>query len=324
MSNLKVINNSGELEEIHLGGTTSAKELLIRSTIEALIAAINEKDYVLFNTSPSETSEAQGSMAWDTDELTLSLIQNGTILQVGQETQYNVRNNSGSEILDGVPVMATGTIGASGRITIGPMDGTDVDNAKLFLGLTTEDIANGEDGKVTHFGKVRGIDMSTFDDGDILYISSTVAGELVNVQPSSPAMAMAVAFVVNAEVNGTLFVRVNNLDSNKSIAYTDSKVGTIQTYEGVNSDRTLVTLGANEVIYTVEVVSDANWDSAQVINVKSGLNGLFSSPLVVSSYKGSIPASGDGQTTLGGDVTITCSDWGTGTITIILTIKDVS
>ena len=36
---LEYINNQGDLKEIHLGGQTDAEELLIRSVIEALIAA---------------------------------------------------------------------------------------------------------------------------------------------------------------------------------------------------------------------------------------------------------------------------------------------
>ena len=215
---LQVINSSGEITEIRIGGVTDGNKVLTADEIEALTPT--EKDFILFNTTPSTTSTEQGSMAWDADELTVGLIQNGTVLQLGQETQYSVRNDSGVDIADGIPVMATGTIGASGKVTIGLMDGTDATNTKLFLGITTEPIADGANGKVTHFGKVRGIDTSAFTDGDVIWISSTVAGELVNVKPTSPAMAMAVAFVVKSHTSGTLLVRVNNLDLNESVPYT--------------------------------------------------------------------------------------------------------
>lgn len=172
-------------------------------------------DYILFDTTPETSSTAQGSLAWNTDELTLDLIQNGTTLQLGQEQQYNVRNNTGVTIADGTPVMATGSLGASGRITVAPMDGTNPANAKFFLGLTTEPILNGADGKVTSFGKVRGLNTSAYVDGDTLYISPSVIGGLTNVEPTGGDISMAVAFVVNSHTNGTLFVRVNNVNRNE-------------------------------------------------------------------------------------------------------------
>jgi len=120
---------------------------------------------------------AQGTVSWNADEETLDVVGNTTTVQIGQETVWNVRNNSGSTIANGTPVMATGTIGASGRITIAPMDGTNPDNVIYFLGVATEEIANGADGKVTHFGKVRDIDTSAYAEGAVLYISTTAAGQ---------------------------------------------------------------------------------------------------------------------------------------------------
>ena len=102
-------------------------------------------------------SVSQGEIAWNADEETADLGLNGAVLQLGQETHYHVRNSTGSLIPDGTAVMAVGTLGSSGRILIGLMDGSSIANAKFFLGITTEDIADGTDGKVTAFGKVRGI-----------------------------------------------------------------------------------------------------------------------------------------------------------------------
>ena len=156
----------------------------------------------------------QGTLSWNADEETLDLIENGTTLQIGQEVVWNVRNNSGSTIADGTPVMATGTIGASGRITVAPMDGTDADNVDYFLGVATEEIADGADGKVTHFGKVRGLDTSGFSEGDVLFISTTTAGQFTNVEPTS-GLCLPVAFVISSHASaGTIAVRVKNIDKN--------------------------------------------------------------------------------------------------------------
>jgi len=152
----------------------------------------------------------QGTVTWNSDEETLDLIQNGSTLQLGQEVHYHVRNNTAALIPNGTPVMATGTIGESSRITIAPMDGTNVANSKFFLGFTTTDIAADSDGKVTHFGKIRGINTSAYALGTVLYISTTVVGGVTTTEPVA-GMKLPVAFVINSHASvGAIFVRATN------------------------------------------------------------------------------------------------------------------
>ena len=187
---------------------------------------ISSIDYITFNTTPENTPTVQGTLQWNPEELTLDLIQNGTTLQVGQEQQYQVVNDSGVNIGDGMAVMAVGTNGASGNIRVALMDGSDTVNTKRFLGVSTEAIDSGDVGKVTTFGKVRGVktDYSgsgdwggLWEEGDILYISSTIPGVITNIEPVFPGMAMPVAFVLNTKSNGTIHVRVNNLNKHEFI-----------------------------------------------------------------------------------------------------------
>lgn len=153
----------------------------------------------------------QGTMSWNTDEETVDLIQNGATLQLGQETHVHVKNQSGATINDGTPVYVTGTLGASGRLTVAPMIADGSIEAKYFLGVTTEDIPNGEDGKVTTFGKIRGLNTSAYAPGTTLYVSSTTAGFWQTTPPVSPALDLEVAIVINQHANnGTIFVRAQN------------------------------------------------------------------------------------------------------------------
>lgn len=168
----------------------------------------------LFDTTYTETgSEAQGSTFWNPDEETLNLVQNGAILQLGQETQIHVRNNSGTTaIANGTAVMAVGTVGASGRIKVDPMDANDATTPgpKYFLGITTEAIPAGGDGKVTVFGKVRGLDTSGYSEGAVLWCDPATAGALTATAPTAPDLKIAAAYVVTSDLNnGTLFVRAN-------------------------------------------------------------------------------------------------------------------
>jgi hypothetical protein len=208
----------------------------------------------------------QGTVTWNSDEETLDLVQNDTTLQLGQELVYHVRNNTASTILNGTPVMATGTIGASSRITIAPMDGTNVANADYFLGFATADIPADSDGKVTHFGKVRGIDTSAYNEGDILYISTSAAGQVVTTEPTS-GMKLPVAFVITSHASvGTIFVRATNgcaLADLHDIDFTGLANNDLLRYDSataewkpIASTTTNITEGTN-LYYTTTRVNDA-------------------------------------------------------------------
>lgn len=180
----------------------------------------------------------QGTVSWNADEETLDLIQNGATLQMGQEVQWHVRNNTAGTIANGTPVMATGTIGASGRITIAPMDATVKSNITYYLGLATEDILAGEDGKISYFGKVRGIDTTgtpygeIWADGDIIYLNADVVGALTKIEPATPKMKLPVAYVINSASNGILAVRTTNNDNHilaTEIDYNNATSGLIAT-----------------------------------------------------------------------------------------------
>lgn len=155
----------------------------------------------------------QGLVSWNADEETLDVVLDGAVLQVGQEFIVNVRNATGSTIPDGTPLMYTGSVGNSGRILVAPMNGTSAGNTTKLLGFATTEILNGFDGKATMFGKVRGIDTTgtpygeVWTNGDTVYISPTIVGALTNVEPTATQVDIAVAVVVNAAVNGTLFAR---------------------------------------------------------------------------------------------------------------------
>jgi hypothetical protein len=153
---------------------------------------------------------AQGTMSWNATEETVDLVTGGATIQLGQEEIVHVRNTSGAVIPDGTAVRFTGTIGATGRITVAPMvaDGT-VDPIE-FLGVTTEEIANNGEGNVTTFGKVRDIDTSAFADGDVLWLDPTVNGGFTATRPASPNLKIAAAVVINSHATtGTIFVRAN-------------------------------------------------------------------------------------------------------------------
>jgi hypothetical protein len=165
---------------------------------------------VFFDTSTDAAKEtvATGELTWNPDDYTLDLGVNTAIMQIGQEIYYRVKNQTGSMIPNGTVVMAAGTLGASGRILIAPAIADGSYPSKYVMGVTTQDIADGGEGFVTSFGKIRGLDTSMWSAGDILYANPAVAGGLSNTMPLAPNTKTTVAIVVNKHANnGEIFIR---------------------------------------------------------------------------------------------------------------------
>lgn len=173
-------------------------------------------DYIDFNRiGPHVTLPRR--MQWNEDDGTIDVgMNNEVILQVGQETHYYAKNTSGGTIANGTPVMFTGTVGASGKLTFGKAVADGSVLPEYMMGVATEEILNNEFGYVTSFGLVRGFDTTgtpygeTWNDGDLLYFDPATAGTWTNVQPSAPAIHQPVAVVVNAGSggSGSIFVRM--------------------------------------------------------------------------------------------------------------------
>lgn len=180
-------------------------------------STISNLNYIDFNdTYTGNTNQVVGRLNWNLDDGTLEVGMGGTgdvTQQIGLEQYYLVKNQTGSQLDNGYVVRADGTLGSSGRILADYMIADGSIPYYYTLGILTQDIANGDDGYVTHFGLVRGINTTgslfseTWVDGDILYVSPTILGGLTNVEPNEPDLKIQMAIVINAASNGSLFVR---------------------------------------------------------------------------------------------------------------------
>lgn len=183
---------------------------------EAYQPNFQKLDYIDFNrVGPHVTLPRR--MQWNEDDGTIDVGMNvSVVLQVGQETQYYAKNTSGGDILNGTPVMFTGTLGASGKLTFGKAVADGSAPALYMMGVATEDIADNAFGYITSFGKVRGFNTSgtpygeTWNDGDIIYFSPAAPGTWTNVRPAAPNLDLPVAVVLNAASGGSgeIFVRM--------------------------------------------------------------------------------------------------------------------
>jgi len=209
------------LEKVNALGTVSTQDA---DDVALTGGAVTGMDRLGLDTAGGLTP-AQGQFVWDADNQTALLGLNGAALDLGQELHYHVRNASGAPIAKGAAVRATGTVGMSGRITVAPMIADGTVPSKFFLGVTKEAIPNGADGKVTSFGKLRGINTNAFNEGDVLWVSATSAGALTNVEPVAPALKLPVAFVVTKSATvGAIQVRATVSATVEQGAKADSAV----------------------------------------------------------------------------------------------------
>ena len=203
-------------------------------------------DYVDFNRVGPHVSAAR-RMQWNEDDGTIDVGMNDNVmLQVGQETYIYAKNTSGGAIDNGTPVMFTGTLGASGKLTFSKAVADGSITSLYMMGVATEDIPNNGFGYITSFGKVRGFNTSgapygqSWTDGDIIYFSPTVAGGWTNVLPVAPYLDLPVAVVLNAATggSGSIFVRMDTgqyLTSLHDVHALSPSDGDVLAYNNANS-----------------------------------------------------------------------------------------
>jgi hypothetical protein len=221
------------------------------------LASVNS---IAMNTTPTGSLTTAGQMMWSSNDETLDIQLNGFAMHTGQHVLYHVRNSTGSTIAKGVPVMYNGTTGNSGRLLIQPWNGTGP--STYFMGLTAESLANGSEGFVIAFGKLRGIQTNggnygeTWADGEIIY-AGTTTGSLTKTQPAAPNPHVQVLAVVHAHAsNGTVFINRtlgSNIKDDEGVTITSlstgqilvaNSAGTVFENKSVSGDATLANTGA--------------------------------------------------------------------------------
>jgi hypothetical protein len=212
-------------------------------------AGIIDLDYLDFDTAAAH-SVGVGELAWNNTDGTLDLgLQGGLKNRLGQQLVVKARNTSGSTITKGSVVKVVGVAGGFIGINLAQAD-NDTNSATSF-GIVAEDIADSSNGFVTINGIVHGVNTNAFTEGDILYLSPTVAGEITNVKPVSPAHIVVVGYVAKkSATDGHILLHVQNgyeLDELHNVTITSAANGDFLEYNG--------TLWVNRgIIYTVELM----------------------------------------------------------------------
>jgi hypothetical protein len=140
-------------------------------------------------------------------------------LQIGQENVIRVVNKTATNVnLLEANYQAVRVTGAQGqRLKVDLAQATTDALSAETIGLVTETINNNQEGFITTSGLIRNVNTTgslqseTWADGDILYLSPTVAGRITKVKPTAPNHLVIIGYVVSAHATqGSIFVKVDN------------------------------------------------------------------------------------------------------------------
>lgn len=214
----KWINQSvGELDTLNSVTTRG------NTTTNAITTGGLYSPYLRLDTAAT-TTLVPGMFRWNDADGTVDLRLKGdnVTLQLGQETVVRVVNKTGADLLESqykvVRVRIASEGGAQGqRLAVVLAQGNNDPDSVTTLGIVTEDIGNNQEGFITVFGNVSGINTTgslqgeTWVDGDVLYLSPTTPGAITKVKPVAPQHTVVLGYVVYAHSNnGKIFVKVDN------------------------------------------------------------------------------------------------------------------
>lgn len=158
-------------------------------------------------------------MQWNDQDGTVDLgLKGGNVtLQIGQEQVTRVVNKTGIDLLE-ANYQTVRVDGAQGnRLKVALAQANNDANSAETLGIVTETINDNQEGFITTSGLVRNINTTgsiqgeTWADGDMLYLSGTVAGQLTNIKPTAPIHTIIMGYVVRAHATqGQIYVKVDN------------------------------------------------------------------------------------------------------------------
>lgn len=171
-------------------------------------------DYIDFNGSPPHADKPK-RVVWNNSDDTLNIHHlDNVVQQVGLEYYVRFTNNTGVTIANGT-VVGLDYVGGATTDDVVPFIADGTVPMLNIVGIVTQDIPDGTQGRATVFGQVRDIDTTgspygeTWAQGDVLYASPAVAGDLTNIKPTAPDWCIPIALVL--EVNATtgrIFTRI--------------------------------------------------------------------------------------------------------------------
>lgn len=221
-------------------GNYTASDLTHNSTD----VAVGNVGAIDFDTTPPG-AVAAGRLIWNDTEGTLDVgLKGGNIaLHLGQRDVSRIVNKTGATLNAADYKVVRISTAQGQRLGIDLAQANSEASSTDILGVVSETIANNAEGFVTTRGMITGINTTggaeNWADGDVLYLSPSVAGGLTKTKPTAPDHLIIVGYVVYAHANnGKLFIAIQTsweLDELHNVLITSPTNNQVLSYDSANS-----------------------------------------------------------------------------------------
>jgi len=214
ISGLNLVKNSGASTDnsiARFNGTTG-KEIQNSDVQLDDNGAFQNVDALVMESTP-ETAAGERVVRWNDTDGTIDIgLKGGNVtLQVGQESLLRAKSASSSGLVNGSAYRFVGSDGANSTVELAQANASTALNT---VGIATESATGGNNGFITTFGLVRDIDTSGLTEGDIVWLSASVAGGMTTTQPANPNYAIKLGYCVRSHASqGAVFVTVDQSEN---------------------------------------------------------------------------------------------------------------
>jgi len=207
-------------------------------------------DHISLNVSPSGAGFVVGATQWNnTIGSSETLLKGGNVtLKNGVDLVARIVNKVvPNTTLTKAAYQAVRVSGASGgRLAVALAQANNDNNSADTIGLVTETIATNQEGFIITVGQIENINTTgslqgeTWTDGDVLYLSPTVAGKLTNIKPTGATGHIVVIGYVEYShaTQGAIYVKVMNgweLDELHNVSISSVANNDLLQYDSVSS-----------------------------------------------------------------------------------------
>jgi len=128
----------------------------------------------------------------------------GIDFELSRDAVQIVRNNSGAAISQGEAVYITGSNGNFPTVDLA--DASDRNKIPAY-GVAVQDISDNSFGEVLTRGDASGFDLSSFSEGDTVYLSASTPGGITGTEPTGDNVVQIIGEVIKNTASGILAVR---------------------------------------------------------------------------------------------------------------------
>jgi hypothetical protein len=187
--------------------------------VDDLFGAIQGRDGIKFTETPNGTNFTPGDkglLTWDpVNDILLLGVGNGNSIPLGRGLEIRGKNIETTTIAKGSVVYVSGSDGTNSTIKLA--DASD-DSTLGILCVTAEEITSNSIGRVILYGRLSGVNTTSWTPGTQLYLSTT-PGIVTSTAPASPNNKVIIGIVIKQDTTeGIILVGVKSFEKLKNLS----------------------------------------------------------------------------------------------------------